>query len=75
MSKVWVGMVKRNVWIGITDSICVCVCVRTVLGKLRTLVATTSYWETSNYTRMKNKKRLLLKPFGYKVITIFITHS
>ena len=43
--------------------------------KLRTLVAPTSYWQTSNYTRIKNNKRLLLKPFGYKVITIFITHG
>ena len=38
-------------------------------------MAPTSYWLTSNYTRIKNNKRLLLKPFGYKVITIFITHS
>ena len=53
----------------------VCVCVRKILGKLRTLVAPTSYWQTSNYTRIKNNKRLLLKPFGYKFITIFITHG
>ena len=54
---------------------CVCVCVRTILGKLRTLVAPMSYWQTSNYTRIKNDKRHLLKPFGYNVITVFITHG
>ena len=53
----------------------VCMCVCKILGKLWTLVSPTSYWQTSNYTRIKNNKRLLLKPFGYKVITIFITHS
>ena len=54
---------------------CVCVCVRIILGKLQILVASTSYWQTSNYTRIKNSKRLLLKPCGYKVITLFLTHS
>ena len=53
---------------------CLCVCI--ILGKLRTLVASTSYRRnTWNYTRIKNNKRLLLKPFGYKVIAIFITHG
>ena len=54
-------------------SVCLCVC--NILGKLRTLVAPLNYWQTSNYTRIKNNKRLLLKPFGYKDITIFITHT
>ena len=41
---------------------CVCVCVL-ILGKLRILVAApTSYWQNSNYTRIKNNK---LKPFSY----------
>ena len=53
----------------------VCVSVRKKLGKLQTLTAQTSYWQTSNYTRMKNNNRLLLKPFGYKVMTIYITHG
>ena len=52
-----------------------CLCVRQILGNLRILVAPTSYWQTSNYTRIKNNNRLLLKPFGYKVMTIFITHG
>ena len=66
---------------GMLIILCVClcvrlsVCVRKILGKLRTLVARTSYWQTSNYTRIKSNMRLLLKPFGYKVITIFITHG
>ena len=45
--------------------LCVCVCVWKILGNLQTLVAPTSYWQTSNYTRIKNNKRLLLKHFGY----------
>ena len=53
----------------------VCLSFRKFLGKLRTLAAQTSYWQTSNYTRIKNNNRLLLKPFGYKVMTIYITHS
>ena len=36
------------------------VCVRKILGKLQTLVARTSYWQTSNYKRIKSNKRLLL---------------
>ena len=55
--------------------IILCVCVGKTLGKLRTLVAPTSYWHTSNYTSIKNNKSVLLKPFGYKVITIYITHG
>ena len=51
------------------------VCVRKILGKLRTLVASRSYCQTLNYTRIKNNKRLLLKPSSYKVITIFITYG
>ena len=53
----------------------VCLSVRKKLGKLQTLTAQTSYWQTSNYTRIKNNNRLLLKPFGYKVMTIYITHG
>ena len=56
-------------------SVCVCVCVCKILGKLRPLVAPTSYRQSSNYTSIKNNKRFLLKPFGYKVITIYITHG
>ena len=48
---------------------------RKILGELQMLVASTSYWQTSNYTRIKSNKRLLLKPCSYKVITIFITHG
>ena len=29
-----------------------------------------SYWQTSNYTRNQTNKKCLLKPFGYKVMTI-----
>ena len=32
------------------------------------------YWQTSNCTSNKNNKRPLLKPFGCKVMTIYITH-
>ena len=38
-------------------------------------MARTSCWQTSNYTRIYNDKRLLLKPFGYKVITVYVTHG
>ena len=55
-------------------SLCVCLFINK-LGKLRTLTAQTSYWQTSNYTRNKNNNRVLLKPFGYKVMTIYITHG
>ena len=55
--------------------IILCLSVRKKLGKLQTLTAQTSYWQTSNYTRIKNNNRLLLKPFGYKVMTIYITHG
>ena len=54
-------------------SVCLSVC--KFLGKLQTLGAQRSYWQTSNYTRNKNNKRLLLKPFDYKVMTIYITHG
>ena len=62
---------------GMVIILCVClsVCVRKKLAKLQTLTAQTSYWQTSNYTRIKNNNRLLLKPFGYKVMTIYITHG
>ena len=53
----------------------VCLSVRKFLGKLQTLVAQMSYWQTSNYTRIKNTHRRLLKSFGYKVMTIYITHG
>ena len=46
-----------------------------MLEKLQTLVAPTSYWQTSKYTRIKNNKGLLLKPICYKVMTIFIIHA
>ena len=55
--------------------IIVCVSVHKTLGKLQTLMAQTSYCQTSNYTRIKNNNRLLLKPFSYKVMTIYITHG
>ena len=55
--------------------VCVCVCVCKILRKLQTLVARTRYWKTSNYTRIKNNNKLLLKPFHYKVITISLTHG
>ena len=56
-------------------SVCVYIymCVRKFLEKLQTLASRTSYWQTSNYTRNKNNKRL--KPFGYKVMTIYVTHG
>ena len=34
-----------------------------------------SLWQTSNYTRIKNNNKLLLKPFGLKVMTIYIIHG
>ena len=52
--------------------IILCVCSQK-MGKLQTLTAQTSYWQTSNYTR--NNKRLLPKPFRYKFMTIYITHA
>ena len=56
--------------------LCVCVCLfKKKLGKLQTLTAQTSYWQASNYTGIKNNNRLLLKPFSYKVMTIYITVS
>ena len=55
--------------------VCVCVCVHKILQKLRTPVARTKYGKTSNYTRIKSNNRLLVKPFRFKVITIFIPHG
>ena len=68
---------RRNgtVIIFVSVSVCVCVCVHKNLGKLGTLAARTSYWHTSNYTRIKNNNRLLIKPFGYNVMTIYVTHG
>ena len=48
-------------------SVCVCVHFSKLLRELQRLNEL-----LANYTRIKNNK---LKPFGYKVITIFITHS
>ena len=59
---------------GMVIILCICVSFRKKLEKLQTLTAQTSYWQTSNYTRIKNNNRHLLKPFGYKVMTIYITH-
>ena len=50
----------------------VCLSVHKNLG---TLAAQTSLWQTSNYTRIKNNNRRLLKPFAYKVMTIYISHN
>ena len=55
------GSVQNSRRKGMVIILCVCVCVCKILVKLRTLVAPTSYWQTSNYTRIKNNKRLLLK--------------
>ena len=41
----------------------VCVCPFAILGKLQTLTTQMSYWQT------------FAKPFRYKVMTIYITHS
>ena len=54
--------------------VCVCVCVWKILGKLQTLVAPTSYWQTLNYTRIKNIKAFAITFFN-KVIIIFTTHG
>ena len=51
------------------------ICLQKKWWKLGTLAARMSYWQTSNYTRIKNNKRLLLKPFGYKVMKIYFTHG
>ena len=56
-------------------SVYVCLSVRKNLGKLGILAARTSYWQTSNYTKIKNNNRLSLKPFAYKVMTIYTTHG
>ena len=53
----------------------VCLCVSIFSGKIKTLIFQTGYWQTSNYTRKKNNVGNFLKPFGAKVMTIFITHS
>ena len=47
----------------------------TLSGQLTTLGLPLSYQQTWNYTRIKIKDRLSLKPFGYKVMTIFTTHN
>ena len=41
--------------------IILCVCVRSQK------FVRTSYWQTSNYTMIRNNQRILLKPLGYKV--------
>ena len=48
---------------------------RTICGKLEHWQAESSYWQTSNYARNKKNKRHLLKPFSYKVMTIYMTHG
>ena len=40
-----------------------------------TLELWSSYQQTWNYTRIKIKDRVFLKPFGYKVMTVFTTHD
>ena len=59
-------------WKGMVIILCLCVCVRKILGKLQTLVAptcSTTGIRQIVQLRIKNNKRLLLKPFGYKVIS------
>ena len=34
-----------------------------------------SYSHTSSYTKIKSNNKVLLKPFGYKVMTIYIIHG
>ena len=53
---------------------CLSVCLQKK-GKLQTLMVKTSYWQTSYCTRNKTYKKLLLKPFDYNVMTIYIPHS
>ena len=52
----------------------VCVCSQNMAKKKTT---NTGYGngKTSNYTRIKSNNRLLVKPFRFKVITIFIPHG
>ena len=45
------------------------------LGKIQILMAQMSYLQTSSYMRNKNNNRCLLKPFGYKVMTVYITQG
>ena len=79
MSTQFVSLTAKRRRKGMIIILCVSVCLSLSVykfhGKLRTLVAQTSYWQTANYTRNKNNNRLLLKPFGCKVMTIYIAHD
>ena len=46
-----------------------------ISGQVTTFGLRSSYQQTWNYTRIEIKDRLFLKPFGYKVMTIFTTHD
>ena len=52
--------------------LCLCICVS---GCLENEEYWQRNWATADYTSIKNKNRLLLKRFGYKVMTFYITHS
>ena len=53
----------------------VCLSVGKIAANLRILTLWKYYQQTSNHTRIKINNRLLLKPFCFKVMTIFVTHS
>ena len=69
---------------GLLQSFCLSVCLFLYLsvGKLPANLQTLALWkyyqQTSNHTRIKSNnklKPLLLKPFCFKVMTIFVTHG
>ena len=64
--------------VGGVESYCirsVCLSFSTIPANLRTLALWKYYQQMSNHTRIKSNNRLLLKPFCFKVKTIFVTHS
>ena len=56
-------------------SLSVCLCMNKISGQLTTLGLWSSYQKTWNYTKIKIKDRLFLKPFGYKVMSMFTTRD
>ena len=66
---------KRRVTV-IRFSVCAYVCVfHQISGQLATLGLLMSYQYIWNYTRIKIKDRLFLKPFCYKVMTVFANYD
>ena len=54
---------------------CVCILAHILETMSWELKKSYRYLQTSNYTRNKKNYRIFLKPFGYKVMIICITHD